>query len=195
MNAPAVFAAIVALTSSACCNVNEGRVIAKGAHLGAPAVHTSAGINSPLEAGRDPLFRAPLPDVHWITVEGTDRQGHTVQCDVILFRHDWQKVSVGDCWSKDGGASSGKECKPPTYKAALPDLRGERYAIWRTERDAVLRSERDAAGQRPAQRQLVRPLQTSAGGQALGNAAHGHGKLSQQVSEKVGSRLALHVGA
>src|SRR5438094_230409 len=118
------FALLLAFVLPGCCNLKQGRVVAKGAHLGAPAVNTSAQLGSALAPAPDLLYRAPLPDVYWVKVEGVNAKGRTVRCDVILFKKDWQRLSVGDCWSAAGGArgGEGKQYKAPAYKETVPAL-------------------------------------------------------------------------
>jgi hypothetical protein len=47
------------------------------------------------------------PSVYWVEVEGKDRHGEKKIRNVILFRHDWEALRVGDHWSKQGGFSPG----------------------------------------------------------------------------------------
>jgi hypothetical protein len=45
------------------------------------------------------------PSVYWVRIEGKDDKGRERSKDIILFRHDWDALRVGDHWSKTGGFS------------------------------------------------------------------------------------------
>jgi hypothetical protein len=45
------------------------------------------------------------PSVYWVRVEGKDDKGRERIKNIILFRHDWDQLRVGDHWSKQGGFS------------------------------------------------------------------------------------------
>jgi hypothetical protein len=47
------------------------------------------------------------PSVYWVEVEGKDKKGRDRIRDVILFRHDWEALRVGDHWSRQGGFTPG----------------------------------------------------------------------------------------
>ena len=84
----------LAFVFASCSSIREGVVVEKKGRLGmdtAYATHLS--------------FRYSEPDVYWVRIEGHDDQGRTRQKTVILFRHDWGQLRVGDHWSRDHGFS------------------------------------------------------------------------------------------
>jgi len=45
------------------------------------------------------------PDIYWVTVEGRDDKGRVHHKNILLFRHDWEQLRVGDHWSCQSGFS------------------------------------------------------------------------------------------
>jgi hypothetical protein len=45
------------------------------------------------------------PSVYWVRVEGKDDKGRERIKNIILFRHDWEQLRVGDHWSRQQGFS------------------------------------------------------------------------------------------
>jgi hypothetical protein len=85
-----VILSLVALT--ACVSVREGRVVQK---------RSRSGVGNPYATWLS--FRNTEPDVFWVDVEGRDEQGVTRKKSILLFRHDWEQLRVGDHWSCEGG--------------------------------------------------------------------------------------------
>ena len=81
---------------SACSTVMEGVVIKKRFRIEMPEVYDLYEFS----------FRCE-PSVYWVEVEGKDKKGREKIRDVILFRHDWDALRVGDHWSKAGGFTPG----------------------------------------------------------------------------------------
>jgi hypothetical protein len=79
------------LALSACTSIREGIVVAKRARSGMQDVYAE-------EFG----FRYE-PSVYWVRVEGKDDKGRERVKNIILFRHDWAQLRVGDHWSKRDG--------------------------------------------------------------------------------------------
>lgn len=53
-------------------------------------------------------FRYREPSVYWVRLEGVDRHGRAAHKNVILFRHDWEQLRVGDHWSRAHGFMPGE---------------------------------------------------------------------------------------
>jgi hypothetical protein len=51
------------------------------------------------------------PDVYWVRVEGKDDAGRQCVKNIILFRHDWAQLRVGDHWSSRQGFSPAEAAK------------------------------------------------------------------------------------
>lgn len=45
------------------------------------------------------------PSVYWVRVEGKDDKGRERIKNIILFRHDWDQLRVGDHWTRHQGFS------------------------------------------------------------------------------------------
>lgn len=50
-------------------------------------------------------FRYEEPTIYWVKVEGRDKKGRMRRENILLFRHDWEALRVGDHWSRQGGFS------------------------------------------------------------------------------------------
>ena len=77
-----------------CSTVQQGVIVEKRARAGmsnAYATYVS--------------FRYAEPEVYWVSIEGQDHRGRTRRKNVILFRHDWDQLRVGDHWSRARGFS------------------------------------------------------------------------------------------
>jgi len=83
----------ICLALSACSSIRDGVIVAKRARAGMVDVYSE-------EFG----FRCD-PDVYWVAVKGKDDKGRDRIKNIILFRHDWAQLRVGDHWSKQGGFS------------------------------------------------------------------------------------------
>ena len=81
------------LALSACTSIRDGVIVEKRARSGMPDVYAE-------EFG----FRYE-PDVYWVAVEGKDDKGRERIKNIILFRHDWAQLRVGDHWSRRNGFS------------------------------------------------------------------------------------------
>lgn len=81
------FVALVPLAFlfSGCSGLHEGTVVAKKSRRGLPNAYATWD-----------SFRYYEPDVYWVHVEGRDDQGRRACKNVILFRHDWAQLRVGD---------------------------------------------------------------------------------------------------
>ena len=87
--------ACVGLT--ACSTVREGVIVAKRARAAMPEAVDVYSLSFRYE-----------PSVYWVEVEGKDAKGRERVKNIILFRHDWDALRVGDHWSKSGGFSPGE---------------------------------------------------------------------------------------
>lgn len=45
------------------------------------------------------------PSIYWVKVKGKDDKGRERCKNIILFRHDWAMLRVGDHWSRQHGFS------------------------------------------------------------------------------------------
>ncbi|GEM_PF-5783239 len=88
---PALALAII-LTSCTC--VREGVVVEKESRRGMANVYATWL-----------SFRYDEPDVYWVRVAGRDKHGRVAHKNVILFRHDWEQLRVGDHWDCSRGFS------------------------------------------------------------------------------------------
>lgn len=86
-------AGLICMALSACSTVRDGVIVEKRARSGMVDVYTE-------EFG----FRYE-PDVYWVRVEGKDAKGRERIKNIILFRHDWEQLRVGDHWSRQKGFS------------------------------------------------------------------------------------------
>lgn len=82
---------LVCLTLGACSSLREGVIVKKYARTGPPDVYAE-------QFG----FRFD-PAVYWVRIEGRDAKGRQCARNVILFRHDWAQLRVGDHWSRQNG--------------------------------------------------------------------------------------------
>ena len=83
----------VCLFLSGCACIRDGVIVAKRARSGMPDVY-----------GEEFGFRYE-PSVYWVEVQGKDDKGRERVKSIILFRHDWDQLRVGDHWSRTGGFS------------------------------------------------------------------------------------------
>jgi hypothetical protein len=88
---------LACLALTACTTIRDGVVVAKRSRAGLPGVY--ADVYSE-EFG----FRYE-PSVYWVKVEGKDDKGRERTKSIILFRHDWAQLRVGDHWSRQHGFS------------------------------------------------------------------------------------------
>jgi hypothetical protein len=79
---------------SGCVSIRDGVVVSKRARSGMPDVY----------AEQVSWFRYE-PSVYWVQVKGKDDKGRERIKNIILFRHDWNQLRVGDHWSKQHGFS------------------------------------------------------------------------------------------
>ena len=84
---------LACLMLAACVNIRDGVVVKKCARSGMPDVY-----------GEEFGFRYE-PDVYWVEVQGKDAKGRERVKSILLFRHDWNALRVGDHWSKQHGFS------------------------------------------------------------------------------------------
>lgn len=85
------FLAVIFMFTS-CVSLREGNVVEKMSRRGmANAVSTWLSMNY------------NEPDVYWVEIEGRDDRGVTRKKSVILFRHDWEQLRVGDHWDSETG--------------------------------------------------------------------------------------------
>jgi hypothetical protein len=84
---------LACVTLSACCGLRDGVIVKKSSRIGPPDVYAE-------EFG----FRYE-PSVYWVQVKGRDEKGRECRKEIILFRHDWAQLRVGDHWSRQGGFS------------------------------------------------------------------------------------------
>ena len=87
-----ILTCLVAL--SACSTVREGVIVGKRARAAMPEVYDLYELS----------FRCE-PSVYWVQVEGKDDKGRDRIKNIILFRHDWAQLRVGDHWSRQHGFS------------------------------------------------------------------------------------------
>ncbi len=88
---------LICLMLAGCCSIRDGVVIAKRARSDAMGFYGDVSTE-------DFGFRYE-PNVYWVQVEGRDKKGRERIKNIILFRHDWAQLRVGDHWSKQGGFS------------------------------------------------------------------------------------------
>ena len=91
---------LACLALGACTTVREGVIVKKSFRTEMPEVYDLAGLS----------FRCE-PSVYWVQVEGKDAAGRDQKKDIILFRHDWAQLRVGDHWSKEHGFAPGDASK------------------------------------------------------------------------------------
>lgn len=78
---------------SACTSIRDGVIVEKRSRTELPDAYAE-------EFG----FRYE-PSVYWVRVEGKDARGRERIKNIILFRHDWALLRVGDHWSRQHGFS------------------------------------------------------------------------------------------
>jgi len=96
MRIVSILTILTCLLLSACSTVMEGVVVKKRFRIETPEVYGLYEFS----------FRCE-PSVYWVEVEGKDKKGREKIRDVILFRHDWEALRVGDHWSRQGGFAPG----------------------------------------------------------------------------------------
>jgi hypothetical protein len=79
---------------SACCTLRDGVVIGKKCRGEMPEAYDLYSLSFRYE-----------PSVYWVEVQGKDDKGRERVKSIILFRHDWDQLRVGDHWSRTGGFS------------------------------------------------------------------------------------------
>jgi hypothetical protein len=85
---------LACLALSACTTLREGVIVTKRFREGMPEVYDLYSLS----------FRCE-PSVYWVEVQGTDDKGRERTKSIILFRHDWAQLRVGDHWSRQQGFS------------------------------------------------------------------------------------------
>ena len=85
---------LVCMALSACCSLRDGVVVKKMARSEMPEVYDLYSLSFRYE-----------PSVYWVEVQGKNDKGRTCTKNIILFRHDWEQLRVGDHWSKQSGFS------------------------------------------------------------------------------------------
>jgi hypothetical protein len=95
MRRPLTLLILACLALSACSSVREGVIVAKRSRTGVTGFYADSYLT-------DFGFRYE-PSVYWVEVQGRDDKGRVRTRDVILFRHDWDVLRVGDHWSRGGG--------------------------------------------------------------------------------------------
>jgi uncharacterized protein YcfL len=94
MRWPTILTLLAFLGLSGCCSLREGVIVAKQYRAEMPEVYDFY----------DYGFRYE-PSVYWVSVQGVDKRGRERTKEIILFRHDWDMLRVGDHWSRKGGFS------------------------------------------------------------------------------------------
>jgi len=84
---------LACLGLSACTTLRDGVVVEKRSRMEMQDVY-----------GAEFGFRYE-PTIYWVRVEGKDDKGRERIKNIILFRHDWAQLRVGDHWSRRGGFS------------------------------------------------------------------------------------------
>jgi hypothetical protein len=85
---------LACLALAACSTVREGVIVKKRYRIEEPEVYDLYEFS----------FRCE-PSVYWVQVEGKDDKGKERIKNIILFRHDWEALRVGDHWSRQKGFS------------------------------------------------------------------------------------------
>jgi len=86
-------ACLACLVLSACTTLRDGVIVEKRSRSAMQDVYAE-------EFG----FRYE-PSVYWVRVEGKDDKGCERIKNIILFRHDWAQLRVGDHWTRGRGFS------------------------------------------------------------------------------------------
>jgi len=84
---------LACLALSACTTLRDGVIVEKRSRSGMMDVYEETF-----------GFRYE-PSVYWVRVEGKDDKGRERIKNIILFRHDWAVLQVGDHWSRQHGFS------------------------------------------------------------------------------------------
>jgi len=100
MRTPPILNILACLALSACSSVKEGVIVAKCARSEMPEVYDLYSLS----------FRCE-PSVYWVDVQGKDDKGRDRVKEIILFRHDWAQLRVGDHWSKQQGFAPAEAAK------------------------------------------------------------------------------------
>ena len=95
-----LFLPLLACLFVSCSFVRDGVIVAKKSRRGLANVYQT-GLS----------FRYEEPDVYWVRVEGRDQKGRRAHKDIILFRHDWEQLRVGDKWDRQRGFAPGEADK------------------------------------------------------------------------------------
>jgi len=89
-----ILAILACLALAACSTVRDGVIVRKRFRIEEPEVYDLYEFS----------FRCE-PSVYWVQVQGQDARGRVRTRDIIVFRHDWDQLRVGDHWSKKNGFS------------------------------------------------------------------------------------------
>jgi len=84
---------LACLALSACTTLRDGVIVDKRSRMEMVDVY-----------GEEFGFRYD-PSIYWVRVEGKDDKGRERIKNIILFRHDWDALRVGDHWSRQNGFS------------------------------------------------------------------------------------------
>lgn len=102
VKSPRILLILVCLGSLAlggCCSIREGVIVQKNLRMGVPDVY-----------GEEFDFHYE-PTIYWVDVQGKDDRGRERTKHIILFRHDWNALRVGDHWSRTAGFSPAEAAK------------------------------------------------------------------------------------
>ena len=83
---------LACLGLSGCAGIRDGVIVEKRFRTAMPEVYEFT-------------FHCEEPSVYWVRVQGKDDNGRERIKNVILFRHDWAQLRVGDHWSRAHGFS------------------------------------------------------------------------------------------
>ena len=85
---------LLCLALAACSSIRDGVIVKK---------RCRGGMANPYATYLS--FRYEEPTVYWVAVQGRDDKGRERIKNIILFRHDWNQLRVGDHWSRQHGFS------------------------------------------------------------------------------------------
>lgn len=85
---------LLCVALAACSGIRDGVIVAKRARSGMACAYATYL-----------SFRYDEPTVYWVKVQGLDGKGRERCKNIILFRHDWEALRVGDHWSRQRGFS------------------------------------------------------------------------------------------
>jgi hypothetical protein len=85
---------LACMALGACTTLREGVIVEKRSRAEMPEAYDLYSLSFRYE-----------PSVYWVRIEGKDDKGRERIKNIILFRHDWDQLRVGDHWSKQGGFS------------------------------------------------------------------------------------------